>query len=464
MTRGPGPGTLFSPHAQAALRRGLDQLANLVRPTLGPMPRSVVVHDVTSGRPPEILDNAATILRRVIEIPDPYDNMGAMLLRHTVWTVFEAVGDGGATTAVLFQAIMHNVAPYLASGGNAIALRQGLERGCAVASAALRDLARPLEGQQVIAHAAEALCHDPELATLLGEIFDIVGVDGCLQIENGYTRGFDRHYVEGAHWNEGFISPYFITNQDKQEARLEAPAILISDLRLTKAEQLMPLLEHLIKADHHDLLVIADEVSGSALGLLVANHQHGTVRSVAVKAPSHGPYRTQILTDLAVLTGGRVVTEVSGDHAEMAPLADLGQARLVWANANNFGIQGAQGDPHALRQRISEIKTGQASARDPKERDQLRERLGKLLGGVAILHVGGDTESEMNARKAIAEHTAMAVRQAQVAASHIWLARRFSSRCQHRLKNKLGCARWQRRWRSRCGLLFTMAGMSQRRS
>jgi len=230
-----GPGLLFASPAQAALQRGVATMADLVRPTLGPTARTVMLHERSSGRPPEVLDDAATILRRVIELPDPYVNMGAMILRHTVWVVHEAIGDGGATTAVLFEAIVRHVAPMLAAGTDPLALRRGLEKGLAAASAALHAMGRPLEGEAAIARVAEALCHTPELARLLGEIFDIVGADGSLEIEGGYARSFDRQYVEGVQWNTGFFSSYFITNQDKQEARLENPAILVTDMRLTSA-------------------------------------------------------------------------------------------------------------------------------------------------------------------------------------------------------------------------------------
>lgn len=407
-----GPGLLFASPAQAALQRGVATMADLVRPTLGPTARTVMLHERSSGRPPEVLDDAATILRRVIELPDPYVNMGAMILRHTVWVVHEAIGDGGATTAVLFEAIVRHVAPMLAAGTDPLALRRGLEKGLAAASAALHAMGRPLEGEAAIARVAEALCHTPELARLLGEIFDIVGADGSLEIEGGYARSFDRQYVEGVQWNTGFFSSYFITNQDKQEARLENPAILVTDMRLTSAEQVLPLLDRLVEADQRDLFVIADEVSGTALSLLIANHRGGVVRTIAVKAPSYEPERTEILRDLAVLTGARVVTEASGVSGEGITLDDLGRARLAWAVSDNFGIQGGMGDPAALRERIAQVRGEYSLVASPEEQEKLRARMGKLMGGVAILQVGGDTQGQMEERKATAQRTAVTVRHA----------------------------------------------------
>lgn len=405
-----GPGLLFAPRAHVAMRHGIDCLADLVRPTLGPTPRCVALAGSSSNHPPEILDDGATIVRRVIQLPDPYADMGAMLLRHTLWQVQKAVGDGTATTAVLLQAIVRHATPYLAAGGNAMDLKRGLERGLAAAITALQGLARPLEGAAAIAHTAEALCHDAEMANLLGEIFDIVGPDGHVQVEAGHSLGLERRYVEGVHWYEGFFSPYFITDPRKQEARLEDPAVLISDLRLTTAEQLAPLLERVSRANQRSLLVIAQEVSGSALGLLVANHRAGMLRLLAVRAPSYGTHQAGILEDLAVLTGGRVVTQAGGERAQDVSLADLGYARLAWADAHTFGILGGKGDPVKLRRRIAQVKAELAATDDPADREKVRERLGKLLGGIAILQVGAATKVELEARKARAERAVTALR------------------------------------------------------
>jgi chaperonin GroEL len=367
---------------------------------------------VNSGRPIEILDDAATILRRIIEIPDVYVNMGAMLLRHAVWKTFEAAGDGGATTAVLFQALVRALSPYVAAGGDPMALRAHLERGLAAATAALRAQARMLQGPDEIARAAETLCHDADLARMLGEIFDIVGTDGYVQVEQGYAPGLERQYVEGIHWNEGYLSAYFITDEATQEVRLELPMILISDLRITTAEELVPLLDRLVEIRCPSFMLIADEVSGSALGLLLANHRQGKLRSLAVKAPSHEPHRSRILQDLAVLTGGRVVTAASGQQAASISLEDLGRVRHAWANADNFGLYGGDADPTAVRRRIAEVKAELAATRNSDDQEQVRQRLGKLMGGVAILYVGAVTSGEQQTRKALAERTITALRSA----------------------------------------------------
>lgn len=404
------PGILSGPMAREALRRGIDSLARTVRSTLGPTPRTVAVQDVRSGRPIEVLDDAATILRRIIEIPDHYVNMGAMMLRHAVWKTVEEAGDGGATTAALFQALTREIAPYVAAGGDPVALQRHLERSLAVVAAALRDQARPLDGPDDIARAAETLCHDAELAAMLGEIFDIIGTDGYLQIEDGYAPRLERQYVEGVHWDEGYVSPYFNDDELAQEARLDLPLVLISDLRLTRAEELLPLLNRLVEIECPGLVLIADEVSGSALHLLLTNHKQGVLRSVAVKAPSHEPYRSRILADLAILTGGRVVSRESGQRADHVDLSDLGRVRQAWANDSNFGLAGGDADPAALRRRIGEVKAELAAATSKEDREHARRRLGKLVGGVAILYVGGTTSGQQQTRKALAKRTATALR------------------------------------------------------
>ncbi|MDB5074761.1 MAG: 60 kDa chaperonin [Chloroflexi bacterium] len=405
-----GPGILHGPAVRGALALGVETMVATVRPTLGPLPRTVAVLDVDSGRPVEVLDDAATILRRTIELPDPYVNMGAMMLRHAVWQTYEAVGDGGATTAVLLQAILRELSPYVAAGGDPVALRRHLECALATATDALTRQSRPLHGPDEIARAALTISHDPELAKMLGEILDIIGPDGCLLIENAYGSGLSRQYVEGVHWNEGYRSPYFVTDEDKQEVRLDNPAILISDLRLTDANELVPLLDSLVAAHCPGLLVIADEISGDALSLLLANHRQGTLRSVAVRAPSQTSTRARILEDLAVLTGGRVVTAEGGERAADLTLADLGHATHVWANSGNFGVYGGNSDPMLLRRRIAEVRAELAATDKPDEREQVRQRLGKLMGGVAVLYVGGDTEREQGARKALALRTVTALR------------------------------------------------------
>jgi chaperonin GroEL len=404
---------VFAPRSRAALQRGVDQLANLIRPTLGPLPRWVALERVASRKdPPELLDDGATIARRFLALPDANESTGAMLLRHTLWRVYEKVADGTATTAVLFQAIVREATRYIAAGYNAPRLRVGIEQGLAVVRQNLRQMARALEGEEQIARAALALCHDPELARFLGEAYDIVGPDGYVQINTSNKRGVDREYVEGVYWDTSWFTPYFITDPVRQIVELDDPAVLISDLQITTAEQILPVMEKVTKAGIKALAIIASNVSGDALGLLVANQRAKVLNALAVKTPSYGADRMGIMADIAALTGARVLLDVAKERVEDATLADLGRARRAWATAQYFGLAGGRGDPVALRQHIANVRAEIEQTTDAREKDQVRKRLSKLLGGIATIRVGGATEAEMNARKEVAERAATALRTA----------------------------------------------------
>jgi len=397
------PGLRFAPEAHFALRRGIDRLADLVRPTLGPTPRCVAVAGATESRPPEILDDGAKILRRMIQLTDPYDDMGAMLLRHTLWQVHQSVGDGTATTAVLMQSMVEQGIRYVTAGGHPESLRRGLKRGLSIVLAGLRRQARPLEGAREISRVAGTLCHDAEMAALLGEIMDLVGPDGYVKVQRRNSRGLDRQYVEGVHWQEGYFSSYFVTDPLKPEVTLENPAIVISDLRLSTAEELAPLLGSMAEIDQRSLLIIAQQVSGSALALMLANNQAGKLRLLAVKAPSYGTQQAGSLEDIAVLTGGRVVTRAAAQRGQDISLSDLGYARMAWANASSFGVLGGKGNPVKLRERVAQVKGELGTSEGNDEQARVRERLSKLLGGIAILQVGAATKTELEARMATAK-------------------------------------------------------------
>jgi chaperonin GroEL len=407
-----GPGVLFAPNAHVALERGIDRLANLIRPTLGPTPRCVAIESTSPGTAPEILDDAATILRRIVQLPDPYVDMGAMIIRHTLWRTSTLIGDGTATTGVLLQALVHSGARYIRAGGDATAFRRGLATAAATVILALREMATPLEDQAEIERAALAICHDHDMARLLGEMFDIVGKDGHVLVETHPILGYERMYVEGAHWYEGLVSPYFITDVTRQEARLDNAAVFISNLRLTTADQLVPLLQMLAETKRPGALIIAREVSNSALSLLVTNHQAKRLQLMAVKPPSYGDNQAAILRDLAVLTGGRVLLDEAGDRAQRVRPEDLGSARHAWATTRAFGIRGGEGDARHLRQHIQATRAQLRDATDDAARKQIQERLGRLVGGVAILQVGGTTNRQQEARKATAERAVTTLRHA----------------------------------------------------
>jgi len=391
----------------------VDVLVNLLRPTLGPHPRVVALERVAQrDKAPEILDDGATILRRILQLPNRDMDMGAMLLRHALWQLHQEVGDGTATAAVLFQALLREGMRCVAAGNDPMRLRREIEQGLAAVCTSLRAMARPLEGESRIAQVAEALCQDRELALLLGEIFDIVGTEGYVRVEGGRHRGLEREYVEGVYWEGGWLSSSFVTDRVRQETVLNEPAILISDLHIMQADQLAPVMDRVVRAGIPSLLVIAGSVSDDALTILIANQKADKLGTLAVRAPSFGAQRTGILQDIAVLTGGAVFTSSTGAEIHSAQLEDLGRARRAWATRDYFGIVGGRGDARALRSRIQQVRGEIERSQDAHEQDNLRQRLGRLLGGVARLRIGAPTPAELEARKAVAERAVATLRRA----------------------------------------------------
>ena len=380
--------------ARAALIRGMSLMTGLLRPTLGPTARTVAIARLVGSGPPEILDSAATIARRTIQLADPFEDMGAMLVRDMVWQLFERVGDGTATAAVLAQALVRGSARCIAAGVSAASVRRGIERGLAVALAELRRRARAIEGPAEIANVAAGVVRDPALTEMIGEIVDSVGPDGAALVEDAEASETGYEYVDGLRWNEGYVSPHLL-EAGQTTARLINPRIFVTDRPLERAEQLLPAVEVCVAAGERRLLVIAPEVRDSAVALLVVNRRNGVLESaVAVRAPAVGAQRTRILEDIAVATGGRCVREAAGERLEDVTIDCLGRARQVWASKTAFGILGGQGGKDAIRRRIGEARAElNAAGDDGFLRDKIRERIGKLAGTAAVIRVGAPTES-----------------------------------------------------------------------
>src|SRR5262245_41487887 len=405
---------IFRLQARRALLSGVDQMARLVRPTLGPVHRNVAIAPIVgTDKSPELLDDAGTILRRVIEMPDKYENMGAMLMRHLAWKIKEEVGDGTATAIVIAQQILVETTRYVEAGGNAMFIARGIERGLAAALKALDEQSITVDSQEEITRVALAATGDEEMARFLGEMFDIVGSDGTITVEESKRAGLDRRYIEGVTWDKGYVSPYMVTDQDRMEATLDSPVLLITDRWIKSAAELIPLMTRLFEAGEKNLFIIANDIESDGLALLVTNKLHDRLISVGVKAPGYGDRRMKILEDLCILTGARLVSEDAGDMLEDVQLSDLGRAQRVWANKAYFSVIGGAGDPQRLRERLAEVKKDikyHHEKKDEYERDKARERLGKLAGGVAILTVGAATESDVKLRKARAEDAVRTVR------------------------------------------------------
>jgi len=393
------------------MQRGINQIVEAIRPTLGPRPRMVAIDHASSDKMPELLDDGGVIARRITQLPDRDEDMGAMFIRHLLWRLHERVGDGTATAAVLFQSVYNQGVRYIVSGGNAMQLRRYLEKGMRIILDELTGMTIHLKGKELLAQIAESICYDPPLAKMLGEIFDIIGEYGWLDIRSGRSRELEREYVEGIYWDGSIVSREMITDHARLRTRMEDAAILISDLEIEEPSELLPLITMAIDAKVRALLIVAREISPRAIALLLANRKPEEFQPIAVKTRGYGvDEQAALLEDLAILTGGRPFLGVAGDTLSGVRPQDLGHARRVWADRHHFGIIGSKGNPRVLRQHISRLRAAFARAGKSEVRKKLEKRIGKLMGGSATLYVGGATELEITARKGVAERTAAALR------------------------------------------------------
>jgi chaperonin GroEL len=391
----------------------MDLMTDLMRPTLGPVARTVAIASIGDNGPPEILDSAATIARRTIQLADPFEDMGAMLVRDLALRVFEQVGDGAATAAILATKLVRAADRRVAAGYSPVALRRGIELGLEAAHAALERQVRRIETPDEIAGVVVGSVRDARLAAMVGEIIDSVGAEGAVLFENAAGPETIYEYVDGARWNEGYLS-YFLLKPGESTARLVDPRILLTDHSIDRAEQLLPALEACVAAGDRGLLVIAPEVRDSALSLLVMNRERGVLDSaVAVKAPSYGDQQTGILEDIAVLTGGRCVHQGWGEALASVTDDHLGRARQAWATRVSFGIVGGRGRKEAIRARIGEVRAQlRTTENDPHVSHKLRERIGNLSGTTAVIQVGAPTPGEQVELRPRLEAAVQAARQA----------------------------------------------------
>ncbi len=407
------PGIVFQPDAHQHIGAGINKLVAAIRPTLGPTPRTVALTRLDDPRKtPDVLDEAGIIARRVIEMHARDEDIGAMLARALVCQQHDSLGDGSATAAVLLQAIYQGGIHYLAAGGNAMRLRHYLQAALALVLAGLDEMTIAVSGKAKLARVAEAICHDPPLAKMLGEIFDIIGSFGQLDIRKAHSRALSREYIEGMSWNSGLFSRDMIANQKELQTVYETPAIVIADFQITDPRHIMPMLELAVERRIENLLLIAGDLSAEAIaGLSMANGKLKNFRVMAVRGPGMNPDdRQAAIQDLAVLTGGKPLISAAGDSLKDITSANLGSARRAWASPHNFGIIGGKGDPRALRQHVGNLQKQHQRSDDSERRDTLQARIGKLMGGSATLWIGGLSETEIEARKALAESTAQAMR------------------------------------------------------
>jgi len=404
----PAKQLLYDMEARQALKRGVDTLADAVRVTLGPRGRCVVL-DKKWG-PPTIINDGATIAKE-IELEDPFENMGAQLIKEAATKTNDMAGDGTTTATVLAQAMVGEGIKNVTAGANPMSIKRGIEKGADAIIQELKKAAIPITGKQQMAQIAGISANDPEIGDLIAEVMDKVGKDGVITVEEGKGIRFETEYVEGMNFDRGFISPYFITNAERMDTVIEDPYILITDKKISAVSELLPVLEKVLQVSKN-LVLIAEDVDGEALATLVVNKLRGTLNCLAVKAPGFGDRRKAMLEDIGILTGGQVITEERGRKLESATVADLGRARRVTANKDETTIIEGKGSEQEITARMKQIKAQIEETTSDYDREKLQERLAKLAGGVAVIKVGAATEVELKEKKHRVEDALSATRSA----------------------------------------------------
>jgi len=400
---------LFGEEARRGLKRGIDTLAKAVITTLGPKGRNVAL-DKKWGAP-TITHDGVTVAKE-IELKDPYENMGAQLLKEAATKTNDIAGDGTTTATLLAYIIITEGMKNVAAGANPMLLKRGILESAKAIAKAIDEQSIPVTTKDEIANVAAISAQDREIGELIAEVMDKVGKDGVVTVEESKGLEFETEYVEGMQFDRGYISAYFITNPETMECVIEEPYILIHDKKISAAEDLMPILEKLVQQGKRELVVIAEDVDGAALATLVVNKLRGMLNCVAVKAPGFGDRRKAMLQDIAILTGGRVITEEEGRKLESATIADLGRADKVIVTKDDTTIVGGRGEERAIKGRMEQIKVEIEKSTSDYDREKLQERLAKLAGGVAIIRVGAATETELKEKKHRVEDALSATRAA----------------------------------------------------
>ena len=398
----------YGDDARKALENGLNALANTVKITLGPKGRNVVL-DKKYGAP--LITNDGVTIAKEIELEDPFENMGAQLIKEVATKTNDVAGDGTTTATLLAQAIVREGLKNLAAGANPMVLRRGIEAAVETAVEALKEISSPITGKQAIAQAASISAGDETIGALISDAMEKVGKDGVITVEESKTMKTELTTVEGMQFDRGYASAYMVTDTDKMEAVLDDPMILITDKKISNIQEILPVLEQVVQAGRK-LLIIAEDVEGEALATLVVNKIRGTFTCVAVKAPGFGDRRKEMLRDIAVLTGGQVISEEVGLDLKSADLSMLGRAHQVKVDKDNTTIIDGAGDKDEIAARVQQIRTQIADTTSDYDREKLQERLAKLAGGVAVIQVGAATEVEMKERKMRIEDALAATRAA----------------------------------------------------
>ena len=400
---------IFSEDARRKLKKGIDTVATAVSTTLGPKGRNVAI-DKKWGAPTITHDGVS--VAKEIELEDPFENMGAQLFKEAAIKTNDIAGDGTTTATVLAQHMIHEGLKNVAAGANPMQLKLGIEAATAALADKIRDMAHDIDSFDEIASVASISAQDPEIGRLIAEVMDKVGKDGVITVEESRVMEFETEYVEGMQFDRGYISPYFITDADTMESVVEDAYILIHDKKISSAQDMVPILEKLVQIGKKNLVVIAEDIDGEALATLVLNKLRGMINGLAIKAPGFGDRRKAMLQDIAMLTGGQVITEEMGRKLDSVQISDLGRAAKIVATKDETTIVDGQGEESQINARVEQIKTEIDRSTSDYDREKLQERLAKLAGGVAVIRVGAATEVELKEKKHRVEDALSATRAA----------------------------------------------------
>ena len=399
---------IFHEQARHSLKRGIDALADALKVTLGPRGRCVVL-DKKWG-PPTVIDDGVTIARD-IELPDPFENMGAQMVKEAATKTNDACGDGTTTSTVLAHAIITEGFKNIAAGADALGLKRGIEKATTAIVNELERVSLGVKGKEQIAQVGTITAKDEEIGDLIAEVMEKVGKDGVITVEESRGMKYETEFVEGMQFDRGYISPYFITNAERMEVVIDDPYILICNNKIAAVADLLPALERILQVSKN-LLIVGEEVEGEALATLVVNKLRGTLNVLAVRAPGYGDRRKAMLDDMAVLTGGKVISEELGRKLDSVTIEDLGRARRVIADKDNTTIIEGKGSEEDIKARIKQIKAQIEETTSDFDREKFQQRMAKLVGGVAVIKVGAATEIELKERKHRVEDALSATRAA----------------------------------------------------
>jgi chaperonin GroEL len=400
---------LFNDEARQALKRGVDALANAVKVTLGPKGRNVVL---AKGYGAPVITNDGVTIAKEIELKDPVENMGVELVKQVAENTNDIAGDGTTTATVLAQSMFSEGLRHLAAGANPMVVRKGIDKATQIAIESLNSQTRDVKGEKDIAQVATISAQDEEVGTLIADVMSKVGKDGVITVEQSEALGVESEYVEGMNFDKGYVSAYMVTNTDKMEAVVENPAVLLVDKKISSIKEILPLLELLMQAGKKELVIICEDMTGEALTTLVLNKLRGIFTAIVVKAPGYGDRRKEMLQDMAVLTGGTVISEEIGLKLENTGIEHLGSATRIIVEKDETIFVGGKGDASAITERVQQLKAAIESEKSDFDKEKLNERLGKLTGKIAIIKVGAATETEQKEKQHRVEDAVQATKAA----------------------------------------------------